>query len=109
MGIPGPWPEFGAAFQNNCLLCHVTFRTNRHRVNYLKPDAIEDLAKEDSDVCFGCHGGRAWFRIAFPYPRHPWPGMAEAVPDWAKVRPSESEARFLVGISKQEETQQPAK
>ena len=108
MGVPGPWPEFGAAFQNNCLLCHVTFRTNRHQVNYLKADAIEELAKEDADVCYGCHGGRAWYRIGFPYPRHPWPGMAEAVPDWAKDRPAESEARFLVGASKPNAEQQPA-
>lgn len=108
MGVPGPWPEFGAAFQNNCLLCHAVFRTNRHQVNYLKPDAIEALAKEDSDVCYGCHGGRAWYRIGFPYPRHPWPGMAEAVPDWAKDRPAESESRFLVGASKPEPAQQSA-
>lgn len=108
MGVPGPWPEFGIAFQNDCLLCHITFRTNRHQVNYLKPDAIEELAKEDSDVCYGCHGGRAWYRIGFPYPRHPWPGMAEAVPDWAKDRPAESEARFLVGASKPNAEQQPA-
>ena len=109
MGVPGPWPEFGAAFQNNCLLCHAAFRTNRHQVNYLKPDAIEALAKEDSDVCYGCHGGRAWYRIGFPYPRHAWPGMAEAVPDWAKDRPAESDARFLVEVSKPEAEQQPAR
>lgn len=108
MGVPGPWSEFGTAFQNNCLLCHATFRTNRHQVNFLKPDAIEALAKEDSDVCYGCHGGRAWYRIGFPYPRHPWPGMDETAPDWAKDRPAESEARFLVGVSKPEAEQQPA-
>ncbi|MFB1486412.1 MULTISPECIES: hypothetical protein [unclassified Thiocapsa] len=98
MAVPGPWAEYGAAFQDNCLLCHAIFRTNRHRVNYLKADAIEALAKENKDGCFGCHGGRSWYRISFPYPRNPWPGMAEAVPDWAKGRPTESEARFLVGV-----------
>ncbi len=45
MAVPGPWAEYGAAFQDNCLLCHAIFRTNRHRVNYLKADAIEALAK----------------------------------------------------------------
>jgi nitrate/TMAO reductase-like tetraheme cytochrome c subunit len=107
MGVPGPWPEFGVAFQNNCLLCHATFRTNRHQVNYLKPGAIEELAKKDNDVCYGCHGGRAWYRIGFPYPRHAWPGMPEAVPDWAKDRPTKSEARFLVGVSKPKAERQP--
>jgi len=99
MGVPGPWLEYGHAFQNNCLLCHVTFRTNRHNVNYLKPQAIEALAKEKEDVCFGCHGGRPWYRISYPYPRHPWPGMSPAVPDWAKDRPTESQARFSVGVA----------
>ncbi|MCU0836330.1 MAG: hypothetical protein MUC77_18160 [Chromatiaceae bacterium] len=98
MAVPGPWPEFGHVFQDNCLLCHVTFRTNRHQVNYLKPEAIEALGKQDADTCYGCHGGRSWYRISYPYARHPWPGMAEAVPDWAKGRPAQSEARFLVGI-----------
>lgn len=99
MGVPGPWLEYGHAFQNNCLLCHVTFRTNRHNVNYLKPEAIEALAKEKEDVCFGCHGGRAWYRVSYPYPRHAWPTMATVVPEWAKDRPTESEARFIVGVT----------
>jgi nitrate/TMAO reductase-like tetraheme cytochrome c subunit len=99
MGVPGPWREFKAAFQDNCMLCHAGFRTNRHNVNYLKPEAIEELAKTDNDVCYGCHGGRSWYRINFPYPRHPWPGSAGEVPDWAKDRPTQSEARFLIGIS----------
>jgi hypothetical protein len=104
MGVPGPWLEYGQAFQNNCMLCHVTFRTSRHQVNYLKADAIEALAKEKEDVCFGCHGGRSWYRISYPYPRHPWPGMAEAVPDWAKDRPTESAVRFQIGVAKAPET-----
>ena len=107
-GVPGPWLESGAAFQNNCLLCHAVFRTHRHQVNYLKADAIEALAKEKLDVCFGCHGGRPWYRISFPYPRHAWPGMAAAVPDWAKDRPTESEARFLVEANEVESAQAPA-
>jgi len=95
MGVPGPWSEVGeTAFQNNCLMCHAAIRTNRHQVNFLKADAIEAAGKENSDVCYGCHGGRSWYRISFPYPRHTWPGAAPTVPDWAKDRPTESEPRF---------------
>ncbi|MFN4149232.1 MAG: hypothetical protein ACK4E4_06760, partial [Rhodocyclaceae bacterium] len=100
MGLPGPWPEVKETFQNDCLTCHAAFRTNRHQVNYLNAEAIEEAAKAGQatktggDVCYGCHGGRAWYRIAYPYPRHPWPGMAPEVPDWAKNRPTQSEARF---------------
>ena len=96
MGLPGPWHEArvdleSADTPNGCLTCHgEMFRTNRHNVNYLNAATIEDLATESSDVCFGCHGGRAWYRVSYPYPRHPWPGMDPAVPDWAKDRPSES-------------------
>jgi hypothetical protein len=95
MGLPAPWPEIRETMNNDCLSCHVTFRTNRHQVTYLKPDAIEKAAKErGGDVCYGCHGGRAWYRINYPYPRHPWPNMAKDVPDWAKDRPAQSEERF---------------
>jgi len=94
MGLPSPWEESSEMFQNNCLLCHAGIRTNRHQVNYLKADAIEEAGKENSDVCFGCHGGRQWYRIPYPYPRHAWKGMAEEIPDWAKDRPTESEPRF---------------
>lgn len=102
MGLPTPWSESGPMFANNCLTCHAAIRTTRHEVNYLKPKAIEEAGKEDSDVCYGCHGGRSWYRIEFPYPRHPWPGMAKDVPEWAKGRPSESEPRFKVGLGKAE-------
>lgn len=95
MGLPDHWSKSGELFGNNCLTCHAAFRTNRHKVNFLKPEAIEDAGKASGDACFGCHGGRQWYRISFPYPRHAWPGMATEVPDWAKGRPTESEARFL--------------
>ncbi|MBU1653816.1 MAG: hypothetical protein KJ558_03115 [Gammaproteobacteria bacterium] len=99
MGLPpGDWRETGAAFQNNCLLCHAAIRTSRHQVNFLKADAIETAGKENPDVCFGCHGGRAWYRVNYPYPRHPWPGSGPQTPDWAKDRPTASEARFLTGM-----------
>lgn len=96
MGLPGPWHQSGAVFQNNCLMCHAAIRTNRHKVNFLKADAIEKEGAANSDTCYGCHGGRAWYRISFPYPRHPWPGMGSVVPDWAKDRPTESDLRFLI-------------
>ncbi len=82
-----------------CNTCHAGIRTNRHKVNYLKAEAIEAAGQENSDSCFGCHGARPWYRIAYPYPRHAWEGMAPEVPDWAKGRPTESEARFLAGVA----------
>ncbi|MET0048864.1 MAG: hypothetical protein ABW066_13850 [Sedimenticola sp.] len=96
MGLPSPWSESRTMFQENCLLCHAGVRTNRHQVNYLKADAIEEAGKKDSDVCYGCHGGRQWYRISFPYPRHAWKGMAKEIPEWAKDRPTESEPRFQI-------------
>ena len=96
MGLAGPWHEARVDLEtaetpNGCLTCHgELFRTNRHNVNYLNAATIEDLATESSDVCFGCHGGRSWYRISYPYPRHPWPGMDPAVPEWAANRPAES-------------------
>ena len=95
MGLPGPWHESGATFQNNCLLCHAGIRTNRHNVNFLNASAIEKEGAASSDSCYGCHGGRPWYRISFPYPRHAWPGSGPA-PDWAKDRPTESDLRFLI-------------
>jgi len=101
MGLPGPWPQVRDQFQNDCLTCHAAFRTNRHNVSYLKAGAIEEAAragaatKTGGDVCYGCHGGRPWYRIAYPYARNPWPGMPEATPEWARLRPRHSELRFL--------------
>lgn len=95
MGLTGPWHESGASVQNNCLLCHAAIRTTRHQVNFLKADAIEKEGAANSDSCYGCHGGRSWYRISFPYPRHAWQGATPA-PDWAKDRPTESDLRFLI-------------
>ncbi|MEQ1671680.1 MAG: hypothetical protein ABL893_12530, partial [Hyphomicrobium sp.] len=84
---------------NGCLSCHADqFRTERHKVNYLNAAAIESEAKTKSDTCFGCHGGRAWYRNSYPYPRHPWPGMDPVVPEWAKNRPTQSAAEHLAGV-----------
>ena len=102
-GVEGPWNKIRGDFEdedikNGCLTCHEeTFRTVRHQVTFLKPKAIEEAAKESSDVCFGCHGGRQWYRISFPYPRHAWPGMEDIIdetPEWAKNRPTESDPRY---------------
>ena len=103
MDLPGPWHEIRADFEsaeepNGCLTCHrELFRTVRHQVTYLKAGNIEKLAKKSSDVCYGCHGGRAWYRISYPYPRHAWPSMKDNVPETpegAKKRPTESEPRY---------------
>jgi hypothetical protein len=96
MGIPGDWREHGKIFGDNCMTCHVAIRTTRHQVNFLKPEAIEEAGKESSDACFGCHGGRAWYRINYPYPRHTWPSDGGVVPEWAKDRPTRSDPRFAV-------------
>lgn len=100
MGVPpGDWREVGAMFSYNCMTCHVAIRTARHEVNFLKPKAIEAAGQADPDVCFGCHGGRAWYRIPYPYARHVWPGSGDVVPEWAKERPTKSDPRFLTGVS----------
>ena len=103
MGLPGPWHEVRAdmetdGMRNGCLgACHQeVFRTNRHKVTYLDAAKIEELAKDGSDTCYGCHGGRAWYRISYPYPRNPWPDMDEELPEWAKGRPTQSEARYRI-------------
>ena len=103
-GLEDDWSKIRKDFEdeetpNGCLAaCHgETFRTVRHQVTYLKPENIEKLAQKSSDVCYGCHGGRRWYRISYPYPRNPWPGMKDVVPEtpeWAKNRPTQSEARY---------------
>jgi hypothetical protein len=95
MGLPSAWEESGKLFGNNCLTCHAAIRTVRHQVNFLNPAEIESAGRDDSDICYGCHGGRAWYRISYPYPRHVWPGAPAQPPDWAKERPTKSEPRFL--------------
>lgn len=105
MALPGPWHENRADLEpegvaNGCVTCHETIRTSRHQVNYLKAAGIEEAAKESSDVCYGCHGGRAWYRISYPYPRTPWDGMDKDVPDWAKSRPTAADARFRLPAAK---------
>lgn len=100
MGLPGSWVEHGKTFGDSCMTCHVAIRTNRHQVNFLKPAAIEEAGKQSADACYGCHGGRAWYRINYPYPRHTWPGDGGVVPDWAKARPTGSDPRFLPAPAK---------
>lgn len=96
MGLPDTWPRSAKMFGNSCLTCHAGIRTVRHQVDFLKPEAIEQAAAKNNDVCWGCHGGRPWYRISFNYPRHAWEGMAEDVPEWAKGRPTESQPRFRI-------------
>jgi len=96
MGLPDAWPKVAATFNNSCLTCHAAIRTRRHQVNFLDAAGIEKAGAESADACYGCHGGRAWYRIPYPYPRHAWDGAAPEVPAWARGRPTESEARFRV-------------
>lgn len=100
MGLTGPWPEVKHLFKNDCLPCHASTRTERHQVDYLNATAIEDAAiagkrnETAGDVCYGCHGGRPWYRIPYPYPRNAWPEMPDGIPEWATTRPTHSESRF---------------
>ncbi len=101
MGLEGDWRQIRGDYEdadtpNGCLVCHESIRTVRHQVRYLKADAIEKAARKTSDVCYGCHGGRAWYHISYPYPRHPWPGMDEETPDWARNRPTESDPQWRI-------------
>lgn len=95
MGLPSDWHSSRDMFGDSCLTCHTAIRTERHRVNFLDAAAIEEAGKEGSDACYGCHGGRAWYRIPYAYARHDWPGMPEETPDWAKHRAKQSATRFL--------------
>lgn len=103
-GLNGPWTEERANYEtedgtNGCLACHNKeggFRSVRHQVTYLHADNIEKMAEGKADTCYGCHGGRSWYRISYPYPRHPWPDMATDVPAWAKDRPAESDSRYAI-------------
>lgn len=99
MNLPGPWHETREMFNDSCTLCHQAIRTNRHQVSYLHADGIEHLGGKDADVCYGCHGGRAWYQTSFPYPRNSWEGIADTVPEWAKDRPTQSEARYRLDTS----------
>lgn len=94
MGLPSPWEQSKSLFPGGCLTCHSVIRTNRHNVNYLNAEAIENLAKENTEVCYGCHGGRQWYRIPYKYPRNTWENMPQEVPEWAKDRPTQSAERF---------------
>jgi nitrate/TMAO reductase-like tetraheme cytochrome c subunit len=86
MGLPAPWHEIREIMGDNCLVCHATIRTTRHQVDYLNSEAIEKAGQKNADACYVCHGGLAWYRISYPYPRHPWPGQSKYLPDWAKER-----------------------
>lgn len=103
MGVKGPWPEVRHDMEpdgtaNGCLVCHERMvRAVRHKVTYLNGEVIETLARKSSDVCYGCHGGRQWYRISYPYPRTPWPDMPAETPGWARNRPIQSQERFLQG------------
>lgn len=107
MSLPGPWHEIREDMEwpeapNGCMSCHAeTYRTVRHNVSYLKALNIEEYARYgSSDLCYGCHGGRAWYRVSYPYPRHEWPDMidlvGEEIPEWAIGRPTESDPEYAL-------------
>lgn len=67
MSLPDDWPVVRDSFKNDCLICHVGILTKRHKSSFLNADAIEAAGKRSGDACYGCHGGRAWYRIVYPY------------------------------------------
>lgn len=94
-GLAGDWPEVRGQFKNDCVTCHKEYRTVRHQLNFLNAEDIEKAGKENSDSCYGCHGGRSWYAIPYPYVRRPWlERMPEVEPDWARGRPTEYDQRF---------------
>lgn len=99
-GVVGPWSVMAASYNNDCMMCHRVFRTNAHDVNYLNKEVITQAGTANGEVCYGCHGGRSWYGIAYPYPRNTWLGMSPIIPEWAKNRPTTSQPRFLIGIDK---------
>lgn len=93
MGMTEPWPQAKKLFQDSCLTCHAAIKTERHQgIAFLKADEIEKMGKENSEVCYGCHGGRAWYRMAFPYHTKQWPG-------WGDV-PAGAESKYAKDGSK---------
>lgn len=94
-GLAGDWTEVRDHFANDCVVCHTEFRTKRHLLNFLNAEEIEQAGKENSDSCYGCHGGRAWYAVPYPYVRRPWlERMPGELPEWAKDRPTKYDARF---------------
>lgn len=67
MNLSGNWESVKESVGGNCLVCHSGIRTDRHNADYLQKEEIEKAAKENPDVCYGCHGGRAWYRISYDY------------------------------------------
>jgi hypothetical protein len=59
-----PWEEARRDFDGNCLVCHAADAARRHQARFLARERIERRAAESSDVCYGCHGGRAWYRVS---------------------------------------------
>ncbi|MES9845039.1 MAG: hypothetical protein ABW131_10385 [Candidatus Sedimenticola sp. 6PFRAG5] len=102
-GLPGDWPDIRDTFKNDCVTCHQEFRTVRHQLNFLNAEEIEIAGEENSDSCYGCHGGRAWYAIAYPYVRTPWlERMPEIDPEWARGRPAAYDPRFTKNRTKKQ-------
>jgi hypothetical protein len=94
-GLAGDWPQVRDQFKNDCVTCHKEYRTVRHKLNFLNETEIEKAGAESSDSCYGCHGGRSWYAVAYPYVRRPWlERMPPVPPVWAEDRPTEYDERF---------------
>lgn len=60
----GNWMQARAAFAGNCLVCHAADAGRRHASTLLAGAEIERQGAASGDVCYGCHGGRAWYAVS---------------------------------------------
>lgn len=60
----GSWIETRHEFDNTCLVCHRGDAAKRHNHPLLNKESILQLSKTEPDVCYGCHGGRAWYAVS---------------------------------------------
>lgn len=61
------WPALQTAVGGqDCLACHnaETLRNVVKKVDYLQADKIVAQGQDNAALCYGCHGGRAWYQKA---------------------------------------------
>ena len=93
MGLPGPWPESKASVRNGCLTCHaISARPPSGDLPECQRPSKRP-GRNNADTCYGCHGGRAWYRIAYPIRATPGRHAGRRA-GLGKGQPTQSEARF---------------
>jgi hypothetical protein len=59
----GTWEVACDEFDNTCLVCHRGDAARNHGHPLLDREGILKRVQQDPDVCYGCHGGRAWYAV----------------------------------------------